>query len=215
MLSERDFENYCRQVGLSGLAREYVERVRSSEPSRMVGTRAKSNIVSFVSSEKMGMTISTESRMPERAFVTLCEHDSRVLEFWDQPEQIKVVIQDKNDRTKSIWYTPDFMVLGRDGVVLVEVKDKGAAEELVKSSPRNWEKGESGKVEYVPAKKCLADIGLGHSVFCYQPELRYKISNLQSLLLSRKETRYTESQWNAVHRSLSDHVWMSLYVVVN
>ena len=106
MLSEREFEDYCCQVGLSGLAREYVERVRSSEPSRMVGTRAKSNIVSFVSSEKMRRTISTESRMPERAFVTLCEHDSRVLEFWDQPEQIKATIQDKNGRPRSIWYTP-------------------------------------------------------------------------------------------------------------
>jgi len=106
MLSESEFEDYCCQVGLSGLAREYVERVRSSEPSRMVGTRAKSNIVSFVSSEKMRRTISTESRMPERAFVTLCEHDSRVLEFWDQPEQIKATIQDKNGRPRSIWYTP-------------------------------------------------------------------------------------------------------------
>ena len=38
MLSEREFEDYCRQVGLQGLAREYVERVRNSEPSRMVGT---------------------------------------------------------------------------------------------------------------------------------------------------------------------------------
>ena len=211
MLSESEFEDYCRQVGLRGLAREYVERVRSSEPSRMVGTRAKNNTVGFVLSVKMGVTISAESRMPERAFVTLCEHDSRVLEFWDQPEQIKVVIQDKNGRDRRIWYTPDFMVLGRDGVILVEVKDKATAEELVKTSPRNWEKRESGKVEYVPAKKCLADMGLGHSVFCYQPELRYKISNLQSLLLSRQETRYTESEWNAVHRSLSDHVWMSLY----
>ena len=211
MLSESEFKDYCRQVCLHGPAREYVERVRNSEPSRMVGTRAKSNVISFVSSEKMGKTISTESRMPERAFVTLCEHDSRVLEFWDQPEQIKVVIQDKNGRDRRIWYTPDFMVLGRDGVILVEVKDKVTAEELVKTSPRNWEKRESGKIEYVPAKKCLADMGLGHSVFCYQPELRYKISNLQSLLLSRQETRYTESEWNAVHRSLSDHVWMSLY----
>jgi len=191
MLSESEFEDYCGQVGLSGQAREYVERVRSSDPSRMVGTRAKNNIVSFVSSEKMGMTISTESRMPERAFVTLCEHDGRVLEFWDQPEQIKVVILDKNGRERRIWYTPDFMVLGRDGVIIVEVKDKETAEELVKNSPRNWEKGESGKVEYVPVKKCLADMGLGHSVFCYQSEMRYKISNLQSLLLSRKETRYT------------------------
>ena len=48
MLSESEFEDYCRQVGLSGQAREYVERVRISEPSRMVGTRAKNNIVSFV-----------------------------------------------------------------------------------------------------------------------------------------------------------------------
>jgi putative transposase len=211
MLSKSEFEEYCRQIGLSGPAREYVERVRSSEPSRMVGARAKSNTVSFVSSEKMGRTISTESRMPERAFVTLCEHDSRVLEFWDQPEQIKVTIKDKNGRPRSIWYTPDFLVIGHEGVVIVEIKDQKTVEELLEGSPHNWDEGKSGRIEYVPAKKCFAKLGLVHSVFCYRPDLRYKIANLESLLLSRKDAKYTESQWESVQKSLSDHVWMSLY----
>lgn len=211
MLSEREFEDYCRQVGLQGLAREYVERVRNSEPSRMVGTTAKSNVVSFVSSEKMGMTISTESRMPERAFVTLCEHDSRVLEFWDQPEQIKVTIKDKNGRPRNIWYTPDFLVIGQEGIVIVEVKDQKTVEELLEGSPHNWKEGESGRIEYVPAKKRFAELGLVHSVFCYRSELRYKIANLESLLLSRKGAKYTQCQWGCVQKSLSDHVWMSLY----
>ena len=102
-------------------------------------------------------------------------------------------------------------MIGREGVVIVEVKDQKTVEGLLEDSPHNWKEGESGRVEYVPVKKCLAEQGLVHSVFCYRSELRYKISNLESLLLSRKEARYTESQWNGVRRSLSDHVWMSLY----
>lgn len=210
MLSEREFDDYCRRVGLSGSSRDYVERVRSSEPSRMVGTRAKANVISYIPSKKMGWTISTESRMPERAFALLCEHDQRVVEFWDQPESVKITIRDKRGRPRNLWYTPDFMVLTPDGVRIVEVKDLNTAKDLVRDNPANWRMGKDESFEYLPAQAKFYELGLGHSVFCYCSEMRYKISNLESLLLSRNFDKYTEAQSADVQRTLSEHVWMSL-----
>ena len=75
MFKEIEFRRYCTfEQQLSKEAINYIQMVRENPPSRMVGTHAKRNIVSFYPSQKMGHTISTESRGPEKSFAILCEY---------------------------------------------------------------------------------------------------------------------------------------------
>ena len=210
MLNDQEFSDYCRSISLTGEALEYVERVRTGNPSRMVGARAISNVIGFVPSAKMGFSVSAESRMPERAFITLCEYDHRILEFWDQPDPIRIQIKDKKDRLRSIWYTPDYLVLTLSGVRAVEVKDEISCSELCARGSYNWRKcGE--RYEYYPAKKAFSEVGVQHEVFVYRHETKYKISNIESILSARQSPRYDSSGAEKVKRYLSENVWMSLY----
>ena len=99
MLSEEKLKTYLSEnESLSAQAIDYINQVRSSEPSRAVGVNGRKNVCSSVYSEKMGWTISVESRTAERAFLYLCEYDDEVLEMWDQPEPVKVQVVNKKGK---------------------------------------------------------------------------------------------------------------------
>lgn len=167
-------------------AKEYIGDTRSSEASRMVGTRAVNNVCSFIVSKKMNHTISTESRSAERSFLLLSEYDSRTLEIWDQPEPIKVQRTDKNGKKRSGSYTPDFLVLTETGAIIVEAKTSDEVEKQLKKKPEDWKRCPDGRsVEYLPAKEAFSKIGLRHSVYIYDPSDRYRIANLELMMRSR------------------------------
>ena len=174
---------------LSKAAISYMQMVRENPPSRMVGTHAKRNIVSFYPSKKMGHTISTESRGPEKSFAIFCEYDDRVLEYWDQPEPIKVERYDKNGRKRAGSYTPDSLVLTKQGPKVIEVKPKKKLDHLVKVDSKNWEKHGENTYIYLPAQKAFEDIGLKHEVFAFDDSMRFKAFNLE-LMLSARESSF-------------------------
>ncbi len=186
MLFISQFERYCATHEISSAAREYINETRESEPSRMVGVRAKSNVCSWVISEKMGRSISTESHTAERAFIVLKEFDDQVLEFWDQPPPIKVEKVNRRGRVQGISYTPDFLCLAQDDPEVVEVKPLDKLEELVSEQPKNWVKTDTGGFQYLPAVRAFAKIGLKHRVFAYSSDLRFRIANLDLILKTRK-----------------------------
>lgn len=67
-------------------------------------------------SRKSGRTVHWESQL-ERDLVYLLEFDPAVVEYAEQPETTTVEWQGRRRR-----YTPDFRVVRRDGVCMVEVK---------------------------------------------------------------------------------------------
>lgn len=184
----QDFEYLCfahARNNLTDAARDYIRTVRSSEPSRMVGTHAKSNVVSFLPSQKMQRTISTESRGPEKAFAILSEYDDRVIEYWDQPEPINIERSDKRGRRRKGSYTPDFLVLTNEGGELVEVKTMDAVRRLAERYPSDWMLSDDGSARFVPGEVAAKELGLGFKVWMYQSSLRYLVANLELLLRSR------------------------------
>ncbi len=185
MLSDQQFREYVRAHELCDSAVRYIEEVRTSEPSRMVGVGAKSNVVSFVPSRKMNFTISTESRAPERAFLLISEFDDRVVEIWDQPRPILIHRTDVNGRKINRWYTPDFLILTESGPVIIEVKSRHHIEILLKRYPSDWVHSEANFFNYVPAEKAFSRIGLNFKVFVYSNELRYLVNNIELLQQSR------------------------------
>jgi putative transposase len=120
MLSDESFEHWCQRLALSEQARAVITRIRTSPPSRRVQSRA-GNVSGCYPSRKMGFGIQFESRRNELAAITLMEHDPAVLEYYDQPERIKLTYQGPRKRV-SVRHTPDFFVLREDGVGWVECK---------------------------------------------------------------------------------------------
>src|SRR5947209_16610698 len=130
MLSEERFEVWFLHHTLSEQARAIVERIRSAPPSRLV-RGAAGNVSGRYPSQKMGCTIQFESHRGELAFIYQLEHDPAVLEFYDQPEPIKLTYQGKTGRQVGLFHTPDFYVLREDGWRWVECKMEDQLRQLV------------------------------------------------------------------------------------
>lgn len=90
--------------------RSVVEEIRTSDPSRRVGG-GSSNVCGRYPSKKMGATIQFESHRVELAGIYEMEHDSSVLEYYDQPSPIKLNYRTLAGREIGVWHTPDFFVI--------------------------------------------------------------------------------------------------------
>lgn len=138
MMNESELYAYFDEHQLSDEAREYISIVRNSDPSRMVGTHARSNVCTFYPSHKMGFTIQAESRTGEYGYVLELEYDDDVIEYWDQPAPVSVVRTYKNGNKRKGSYTPDFLVLRKQGPVILEVKMEKKIKELIEANPADW-----------------------------------------------------------------------------
>jgi putative transposase len=84
LLKDDKFLTWCKRLGLGDTTCETVSKVRSHGPTRRVGG-GRSNVSGRYPSRKMGVTIQFESHRVELAFIYQLEHDSSVLEYYDQP----------------------------------------------------------------------------------------------------------------------------------
>ena len=87
MLSDEEFLRWCEARDLSAEGRAAIAKIRSSGPARRVGG-GRENVSGRYPSRKMGLAIQFESHRVELAFVYEMEHDSNVLEYYDQPPAI-------------------------------------------------------------------------------------------------------------------------------
>ena len=118
MLTSDELLVLCERFGLSSQAQAVLARIRSSPPSRRVGSGGK-NVPVRYPSRKMGVIIQAESRTVEFAGVYVMEHDPLVLEFWDQPNPpitLHYPVKQKNGHTRNIGvlHTPDYFVIRQD-----------------------------------------------------------------------------------------------------
>lgn len=207
MLTDFEFHQYCQSSGLAKTAWDYLGQVRTSEPSRKVGAYAHTNICSSIDSNKMGHTISVESRSAEKAFLLISDYDDRVLEIWDQPEPVNVVRTNKNGHRRGGTYTPDFMIITKERPVVIEVKNESDIERLSSKNPKDWQKIKEDKYIYRPALEAFSELGLAYEVFVYKREYQYLAHNLELLMQSRLVCSATVSsdELNSVFQE--SYVW--------
>lgn len=93
-MNSSEFEDWCRQQQLATHTKDLIAEIRSSPPSRRVQGRTK-NVCGVYPSSKMAVTIQFESHTVELWAIYLMEHDSKVLEFYDQPPPFKTSIKIK------------------------------------------------------------------------------------------------------------------------
>ncbi len=161
MMSVEVFGDWCRRLQLSDGCRAMIERVRSSPPVRRVGGGG-GNVCGFYPSTKMGHTIQFESHRNELAAIHEYEHDPDVLEYWDQPESIRLNYEDRNGRRIGINHTPDFLVLRRDGATWEECKPEDRLHGLARQSPNRYIRHEDGTWTCPPGEEHAARLGLSY-----------------------------------------------------
>jgi putative transposase len=137
MLSQSEFNAWCNRLGLSHSSQELIQRIRTSEPSRSVGGGSK-NVFGRYPSRKMRVTIQFESHKVELPFIYQMEHDEDVLEYYDQPNSIKLDYQGKNGRKLGVLHTPDFFVIRKSSAGWEECKTEEQLKKLAEKSPNRY-----------------------------------------------------------------------------
>lgn len=211
MLNDTEITKYRDTFSLTDIAWEYIQHTRTSEPFRNVGALAVSNVCSAIYSNKMERTINTESRTAERKFFLLCEYDDSILEIWEQPQPVKLVITNKKGRKQKITYTPDFLVLTTSGPQVIEVKTQSKLQELVNIQPKNWGYSDSEGYSYRCAEEVFEGMGLVHLVFAGSPEKENRVANIELLLLSRERAPIDEKYIKKLKKQLRQSSFISLY----
>jgi len=158
MLSNEDFDAWCRQLNLSEDGRRAVAQIRQTDPSRRVGG-GKKNVSGRYPSKKMGHTIQFESHKVELPFIYQLEHDESVLEFYDQPPQIKLSYSSTDGRNLSFFYTPDFFVIGKETAGWVECKTEEGLQKLQEKNPNRYFLGDDNQWHCPPGEKCAEQFG--------------------------------------------------------
>lgn len=181
-------------------------------PSRMVGTHAEDNVISFVPCNKLnGSTYSTESRSPERAFLTLCEFDDDVICALDQPDPVQIQRTNKNGVKRWSSYTPDAVILTSKGPRVVEVKPEDTVQEYLTKYPVDWQCSQSGEIRYIPAREAFETLGLEHIVFVYKHQDRFLIENLELILLARERKELEPLNAGRLNKVMSDAFVLTLH----
>jgi transposase InsO family protein len=164
MLNEDEFHNWCDRLNISEQARKAIEQIRVSDPSRRVGG-GKSNVSGRYPSKKMGQTIQFESHKVELPFIYQLEHDESVLEFYDQPPQIKLNYRSADGRNLSFFYTPDFFVIGAETAGWVECKTEDGLHKLQEKNPNRYFLGDDNQWHCPPGEKYAEQFGLDFRVW--------------------------------------------------
>ncbi|TAM23959.1 MAG: hypothetical protein EPN68_09565 [Rhodanobacter sp.] len=180
MLSSTEFAAYCERTKLSAAAVDYISAVRSSPPSRRVGDNARCNVCARIPSKKIGLTVQAESRTCEAVFVYEAELSSDVLEIWDQPTPIQLRRDRGAKGTHVSTYTPDYLLLRRDGPALIECKTAEGLAKKLADKPEDWNYVD-GVPYFVPARTAAEKIGLPHEVYVTDDTASRYLANLELL----------------------------------
>ena len=163
MLSSEEFLQWCGRLSLSQEARAAIEKVRSAGPTRRVGG-GRENVSGRYPSRKMGVTIQFESHRVELAFVYEMEHDSDVLEYYDQPPSIPLAYHAANGRRLSVMHTPDYFALRQDSAGWVECKTSDDLEKLAIKTPNRYLRDSNGRWRCPPGEAHASALGLDYRV---------------------------------------------------
>ena len=91
-------------------------------------------------------------------------HDPLVLEYYEQPNRIKLQYQGPSGRNVTNWHPPDFLVLRQDGAVWEEWKPESTLVRLVADHPSRYQRSPSGGYRCPPGEAYAQALGLDYHV---------------------------------------------------
>ncbi len=163
MLSEAKFDVWCKRLNLPEKSIEAIRSVRSHPPSRRVGG-GRSNVSGRYPSRKMGTTIQFESHRVELPVVYQLEHDSGVLEYFDQPPSIQLNYDARDGRRLCVNHTADFFVLREAAAGWEECKTEPDLETLAETAPNRYRRDSEGMWRCAPGEAHAMELGLYYRI---------------------------------------------------
>ena len=163
MLSPEALEAWYNGIGVPPHGRALIDRIRASDPARRVGG-GRSNVSGRYPSRKMGVTIQFESHRVELAGIYEMEHDPEVLEFYDQPIQIKLDYAAADGKHLGVLHTPDFFVIRTTAAGWEEWKTEEELLRLAERSPNRYRAAEDGHWNCPPGEAYARDFGFYYRV---------------------------------------------------
>jgi putative transposase len=157
-----NFVYWCQFNQISIATEKLIDSIRNSPPSRRVKSGSKSVSGKFPS-RKMGVTIQFESHKNELPYIYELEHDENVLEYYDQPQPIKLVYSNKN-KNLGVMHTPDFFVIYQDSAGYVECKTEEELLKLAVKSSNRYQLDENGEWICPPGIECAKQLGLTYEL---------------------------------------------------
>jgi len=181
MLTPDHYAAWVRRLRLSSEAERVVTSVRTGSPVRQVTSRI-GNVSGTYSSRKMdGRRIQFESHQGELWTIYLLEHDPEVLEYFDQPNRIKLTYTSAKGRQTSPWHTPDFFVLRERDAGWVECKPEQTLFRLSEQMPYRYQRDGQGKWRCPPGEVYAEALGLSYRVVSSASASPILIQNLRFL----------------------------------
>lgn len=165
MLCDLKIQQWYQRLSLSDEARAIIHQIRTSQPVRSVQS-FKGNVLGRYPSRKMGVIIQFESHKNELAFIYEYEHDSNVLEYFDQPSTIKLDYEAANGRCLGVLHTPDFFVLRSHSAGWEECKTEAELIKLEAKNPNRCYKDTDGIWRCPPGEAYAATFGLYYRIRC-------------------------------------------------
>lgn len=169
MMNPEEYEDWCvSHIGCQE-ARELADKIRASEPVRLVRGRV-GNVRGRYPSRKMGKTIQFESESCELYGIISFEYDGAdhflgtVAEFYDQPHSFKLSYKTASGRNATVSHTPDFFVFLDSGGAFIEFKPEEKLRELSKSQPGRYVLGRDGKWQCPPGDEYAKQFGFSYIV---------------------------------------------------
>lgn len=163
MLSDQEFDDWCRCVNLPRAARQVIEQIRSTEPIRRVKSSGI-NVRGDYPSRKMGKTIQFESHLVELPGVEEYEEDPDVLEYYDQPYQITLEFGSNSGQIVKASHIPDFFVIRTQCAGFEEWKPETRLEKLAAKQPQRYVRTEDGHWCNLPAAAYTEQLGLYYRI---------------------------------------------------
>lgn len=164
-------------LGLPAEGREYIRQALEA-PSRRVRSTAGSASGSYPS-QKMGVSIGFESRTLELPAILTLESDEGVAAYVDQAPALSVRYK-RQGRTRAYQQRPDFLVLRRDGALLIECKP---LEQILKRNVGDpgFYVQVDGRWTCPPLQEAARPLGLSHEVWTEASFSRIRLQNLRML----------------------------------
>jgi transposase InsO family protein len=163
LLNDTDLLLWCKRLSLTEKAQAAIAEVRRRNPARRVGG-GRQNVSGRYPSRKMGVTIQFESHRVELPFVYELEHDTSVLEYYDQPPSIPLAYSAANGRALAVVHTPDYFVIRQGSAGWEECKTAEDLEKLASKSPHRYCRDGGGKWCCPPGEAYASAIGLYYRV---------------------------------------------------
>ena len=163
MFSGEDLKAYFTRLAFPATTQELIHKIRASEPVRRVKGRV-GNVTTRYISLKMPFVIQAESHKVELRGIYDMDADPEVIEYYDQPDSIKLLYLTKSDKPVGILHTPDFFVLKKTGAGWEEWKTEKEMTSLCEEMPNRYVSDDKGGWRCPPGEEHAQPLGLYYRV---------------------------------------------------